>query len=970
MTEEIDTTNTAELNTQNTDNSIENVFITNEMQEYKKQIKINEKNIEEVFEYIEKNQNIISYESYRIRRSNNYVSLENDNNNFEENYFFKRNLTIYYKNYNTSKKIVNLVDEKVSSTFQIKKTMELYKLDYLTYEDKKSRNFPNFTNTLLEFINNNNFVINFLCPLEELKYKYDDSFLPKIPEKINLATLSEYSNKYFKYSDEEIKYIETEERKKFFRYLNDFIHFENINLFKITGPSNDGKTLTLLLFSRSKNNIIYFNLKYILSLYHLNDTNYYKVMLYELGRANLMEDQVKDLMKLFKLKNIVHPWKLISEIIKKLENDNKIIILDQFKEKTVEFYDYDKIENEIIGKKLKIIICSSINDNMIKSKVLETIRDCRGNPTDFNEKYQKSYFYICNILNRDKLKEIYDEKKNENEYFDYFNYNPKYIYKLNKSEDKSKTLKDIEEHICEKVKESYNEKDVSAEEILYLMSRIVGKQLNYINDYQLLTFTSLKYFTLDFHKSYFVLNYSFKYIKNIVEKIELKDNIENFFQKDKASKSNFYRALQPYYYEESCGFSLQEGNLFPKDKYQINVQTIAELNEDENKNSFNRELLKEFEKEISLKEYYEMNLKTIKNIIEQKEKKKNENNDIETDDIHSFFLEELNKKKNNLETLLKKKRKKAKSKTEIEEEVDIRKKIKIYEYKDSFYNGCIFVNQTNKNGKTLDFAFLSGEKDEKNFIGFQVKIYSKETKLTDDVKKKLNKKIIKENLKNVLTQSTTLYNINIEEWHYFMISFYDPESKEYNQDIVNKCRAEGLEYMFYNPKSHYFFDKNFERIEGEIKLTFNSNLDFNKENNPEIIFENFHDINSNSNVYCKLSTFNKKLYSNANKFIQMVSKDKTLKMLNKEIREIIKGINNVKLISIFNYSTEYPFPIPNNSYLLLFISKDSNDFIYYYKNMDSFSCGYINSKEKKIKPFFISNYINLDVLNFLVYKFN
>ena len=77
------------------------------------------------------------------------------------------------------------------------------------------------------------------------------------------------------------------------------------------------------------------------------------------------------------------------------------------------------------------------------------------------------------------------------------------------------------------------------------MSRIVGKQLNYINDYQLLTFTSLKYFTLDFHKSYFVLNYSFKYIKNIVEKIELKDNIENFFQKDKASKSNFYRALQP-----------------------------------------------------------------------------------------------------------------------------------------------------------------------------------------------------------------------------------------------------------------------------------------------------------------------------------------------------------------------------------------------------------------------------------------
>ena len=50
-------------------------------------------------------------------------------------------------------------------------------------------------------------------------------------------------------------------------------------------------------------------------------------------------------------------------------------------------------------------------------------------------------------------------------------------------------------------------------------------------------------------------------------------------------------------------FPLGNSFTFPKDKYQFNGQKIAQLNEKENKNSFNMELLKEFEKEISLKEY-------------------------------------------------------------------------------------------------------------------------------------------------------------------------------------------------------------------------------------------------------------------------------------------------------------------------------------------------------------------------------
>ena len=356
------------------------------------------------------------YNSYRIKRTENIISLEDDNKDFEVHYLFRKALIINYKNVYVSNQIVNLVDKSVKSTIQIEKAMEIYKIKSLIYEAKKHRNFPTFKNILYELVEDNNFTIDFLCVMDELKYiKYifDKKYITNIPDTIELNSLSNYSNKYFEYSDNKIDYIQTKERKKFFEKLNDFIFIKDVNFFKITGPSNDGKSLTLLIFSRTRNNIIYFNLKYIMGVFDSNNSSYLNVMMYELGRAYLSsDDEINKIEKIFKENTFKHPWKILLELTNAFINESKIIILDQLKEKTLDFTIFKKIEEDVKGKKLKFIICSSINDTFIKYKVLNTIKDFHGNPEYLNKESQAYYFYFCNLLNKEQLKIYYEKRMN------------------------------------------------------------------------------------------------------------------------------------------------------------------------------------------------------------------------------------------------------------------------------------------------------------------------------------------------------------------------------------------------------------------------------------------------------------------------------------------------------------------------------------------------------------------------------
>ena len=580
------------------------------------EITLKEEKVEDIFSKIEKAPKMEVYNNYKIRRSNNIISLENDNNNFEVHYLFKKELIINYKNVCVSNEIVNLVDKSVKSSVQIEKAMETYKIKSLIYETEKHSNFPTYKYILYNLVENNNSTIDFLCLMDTFKYNYDENRIQNIPDTIKLNSLSTYSDKYFQYSDNEIDYIETEERKNFFNKLIHFLFTKDMNFFKITGPSNDGKTLTLLIFSRTRNNIVYFNLKYIMSLFYANDTSYLNVMIYELGRAHFSaNNQINEIENIFKEDSFRHPWKILLKLTEALINESKIIILDQLKEKTIDFTIFKKIEEKVKGKALKFIICSSINDTFIKYKVLNTIKDFHGNPEYLNKDCQDYYFYFCNLLNKVQLKLYYEKKNESKKCIDSFGYNPKFIYMFNKSDNELNTFKNIKSHIIKKLKESYKEKDVSYNEILFLISFNLGKELDYVNDFNILPFISLKYFNLEFHKEYFKINCCFKYIKELIDEITLDKDIEEYFKKDKYNNSNFYKLLKPYYFEESCINSMKRSKILPSKEFhhQIFVQTIAEL--DECSNNILSKVNQKSEKELSLKEYYSINVKTIEKII-------------------------------------------------------------------------------------------------------------------------------------------------------------------------------------------------------------------------------------------------------------------------------------------------------------------------------------------------------------------
>jgi len=183
----------------------------------KEDIKLFDTSIDEIIINLKNNEKIINYNSFFVRRSKNIISLENQKKCSECYYIFKNPINIYYKNYEIDNDYLTLVDKSVKSTVQIEKTMQNYNIEYLIYQDKNIFNFPECKSILFEIINDNsNFEINFICPIKKIKYIQNNYNLNSIPD--DLKTLIIYFEKYFEYSEQNIKYFETEERKNFFDY--------------------------------------------------------------------------------------------------------------------------------------------------------------------------------------------------------------------------------------------------------------------------------------------------------------------------------------------------------------------------------------------------------------------------------------------------------------------------------------------------------------------------------------------------------------------------------------------------------------------------------------------------------------------------------------------------------------------------------------------------------------------------------
>lgn len=249
------------------------------------------------------------------------------------------------KNYASSKLYLNSVDKSI--------TLVSIKYEYSFVEN-------------CEILNKDN---NDVFIKKEILSKYFDDYFMN-PKNINAKNV-------------EFTYYKSRNRRDLNFQLNVFHFNQDLSKFKITGPSNEGKSTTLLYFSLTSYNIVYLNLKYLKILYENKDYGkFLNILIYEFGRIKFTEEQKTLFEKTFddnKKKSYVELIEKLCLFLKK-ESIQATLIFDQFKAKNMHFSGYSDITS-FFDPKLKIIISSATNDKDIGNEVIKTINKFKGNPS-------------------------------------------------------------------------------------------------------------------------------------------------------------------------------------------------------------------------------------------------------------------------------------------------------------------------------------------------------------------------------------------------------------------------------------------------------------------------------------------------------------------------------------------------------------------------------------------------------------
>ena len=247
----------------------------------------------------------------------------------------------------------------------------------------------------------------------------------------------------------------------------------------------------------------------------------------------------------------------------------------------------------------------------------------------------------------------------------------------------------------------------------------------------------------------------------------------------------------------------------------------------------------------------------------------------------------------------------------------------------------------------LDLAYVYGKKDDKKFIGFQMKAYDEES--SHDIKFDHNKNDIKKALQPMIINIKYLMGMDIKSWHYVVIILYDKgkeEGKQYFKKIVNLCEKNGLEYIFYEPFENQFYGRKFEKINEFIPNPM-SNLDNNIQdilpinimNDLQIdkYMKNFSDYmkekeynNTNYIEEGLISLINKKRKRDKSDYKNKEQEKKEIKQVLYEISSYIEvkfHFNSIKFVRAYKFLKTVNIPSPKENYLFL-ISSNEED-IYY-----------------------------------------
>ena len=958
----------------------------------------------------------------------------------EKNYlFFQNPISITFQNVYINEKIQEYIINNIYSSIQIEDYFKALNItNPLVILNETKKNYWDAKINIDPFIENNKLIIyNDTSSFAEFVMDKDIDLI-KI-NKFNPKNLSKFFFKYFAYNEEKegsvFEYDDTKSRKSFIHtFLNVLIYRNDIHFFKFCGPSSTGKSTTLLKFSRENKRIIYLNLKLINSLSKENNYDYYNLIIYEFRKLSFENDEKKNeftLMLKTECQNKPSAI-IILNILKKIQNEKYIIIFDQFKEKYIQKTNFEEIEVLIKSSKLKLIICSSINDKDIRNEVIKTIEYFGGNPKELDLISQNYYFYICqNFFEKKKC-----DNPELNELFQLFEYKPKYKHLLKESNDRFNALNGIKLHVISKIKEYFSfEQDFDLCKILLNIKNKINLRFEYSEFSNIVKKVPLKYYNLKLERNYFGIDYAFNYMKYVEKDNITQEECMNYFLNKKYEMDKSLDGkVKGEYFEMSAKFFIEFNDVLPaKIEHKIivkNIVGIEILKNDENtlgKIMYNSKY--EIPKmEIKSKEKENEEIELIEKLLEKEnikdkimlnkkyENKKNinyylMNQALNTKEIYSNKnineKEAINETKNDENELLnnKRKRNKEEEKKEAAQQKIIKNKVsqkeikekkakkdtkkkkiqKIEELnkeelkkKESYYikdvdNNGILINQEDANGKTLDQAFIYGDKDNKKLLGLQMKCLSDRVSQYNTLQN-INKENIKQNCQTILLRSKLDLNVEIKEWHYIIVAYYNPEEKDniYCKQLERHCKQNDLEIFYFNPEKQKLYNNKFKEIES-IYTSNRSNLDYDfPESNPfNIIYEN--ETNDLINSYYKerIDKLNKNNYYDEKSIMQY--SEGWLNAVNKNFNDIEKdlketcSINKLKLIDYLKLDNNFMIPTPNKGYIFLFKGKSKTNLVCYYHKNKLFAKKL--SEKKDIKILELPIHIDTNEDHFLVFKF-
>ena len=362
---------------------------------------------------------------------------------------------------------------------------------------------------------------------------------------------SKYYKDYFGYdleSNTEFKYLNNDIRKKIFDNLN-ILWNSNCKKFKFTGPFNIGKSLTLLQFSRVNEDVFYFNLKVLLNK---QERDCYIILLEEFSRINeYYFNSIQNIIKSNYLKG-TNPIDLLYQIMGYLSNSLAIFIFifDQYKDSSFSTELKENLNN--LSNKIKIVYCSSINNSNIQRECIKTWNKFVTNPQRLTLENQEYYFYY---------KEIYPQQYNANEpiieqiqTIKRFN---KYFTQNDSDEEK---ISKINAHINKKIKEFSELNDVSLDLVLMNIKSTISKKYELEKIESVMKYCPLKYFVVEFmFNQLFMIKLQFPFLKPIINRRLLKDEVFNYFKDEKYLKILIENeTVKGNYFEEAVKFGLKE----------------------------------------------------------------------------------------------------------------------------------------------------------------------------------------------------------------------------------------------------------------------------------------------------------------------------------------------------------------------------------------------------------------------------